>query len=527
MSEPTRLSLRIARVTVYEDRADVVRESEVTLGAGSTVLLAEGLPALVSDALVVAHLEPIEAAAGASVNVNDTRVTRVTVTEPDPLAERRRARRDELHALERAVHSAEEGYKRHSQRRATAEITLKRWLEQLQSAVGRGQGGAGGAWTASVNALETELFDADAARAHARRTLDDAKRALTAAHDDVREKPRPSRVVADLTIRVSGDAGRYKVIVKTVVPCAAWRPSHEAVLTERPDGKKLVRFTTFASVWQRTGEAWDDIDVVLSTARPSAGAELPPLASDRLSLRLKTPEEKRTIVVEHRSEEIPQTAQQGSAPGVDDGGEPRVFRAPKMSVRDDGRPHRAQVARFEAPCSTERIALPELATQVFLRASLKNAGQGPILAGSVTLIVEHAQGGSTFVGTGDVTFCGQGEPLDLSFGSDDRFLVRTRTKRVDDKKLVGKDVVHFVREAVLTQTGHGPERVTVQLRLPVSEVKQLKVIPSAHLCTDGEPRPDEHGVVKIPIELAPGVERKVALAFSFDRSGDVRVSDPW
>jgi uncharacterized protein (TIGR02231 family) len=477
---------------------------------------------------VVAHLEPLNPAAGTGgVHVNDVRVTRVSVTEPDPHAARRRARKEELFGLEQNVLHAEETYKHHTHRRATAELALKRWLEQLQSAVGRGVGGTKDAWNASVRALETELFEADAARAHARHVLDAARRALKDAAEDARDKPRKSRVVADVTLRVSGDAGAYRLVLKTVVPCAAWRPSHEAVLIEKADGQKSVRLTTFASVWQRTGEEWKDVEVTLSTARPSAGAELPALSADKLHLRLKTPEEKKTIVVEHRSEDIPQTAQQGSAPGVDDGGEARVFRAPKMTVRDDGRPHRAQVARFEAPCSTERIAIPELATQVFLRASLKNTGQGPILAGGVTLVVEHAQGGSTFVGTGDVLFCGQGEPLDLSFGSDDRFLVRTRTKRVDDKKIVGKDVVHFVREATLSQTGHAAEKVSVQFRLPVSEVKQLKVVPSAHLCTDGEPRPDEHGVVKIPVELAPGVERKVAIAFSFDKSGDVRVSDPW
>jgi hypothetical protein len=125
-------------------------------------------------------------------------------------------------------------------------------------------------------------------------------------------------------------------------------------------------------------------------------------------------------------------------------------------------------------------------------------------------------------------FAGPGESFDLSFGSDDRFLVRTKKKRVEEKKIVGKDIIHFVREATLTQTGSSAERVTVLVRLPVSEVKErVRVLPSPQHCTEGEPKLDEHGIVRIPVDLQPNVERRVAVAFSFETSGDVRIPDPW
>ena len=76
------------------------------------------------------------------------------------------------------------------------------------------------------------------------------------------------------------------------------------------------------------------------------------------------------------------------------------------------------------------------------------------------------------------------------------------------------------------QTGTTSERVLVHLRLPVSEVKQLKVLASPSHTTI-EANADEHGVVRIPVDLAPNVEKKLALAFSFDTSGDVRIPDPW
>jgi len=62
--------------------------------------------------------------------------------------------------------------------------------------------------------------------------------------------------------------------------------------------------------------------------------------------------------------------------------------------------------------------------------------------------------------------------------------------------------------------------------MPVSEVKQLRVLPSPQHSTE-EYKADEHGIVRIPVELAPHVEKKLVIAFSFDASGDVRIPDPW
>jgi hypothetical protein len=99
-------------------------------------------------------------------------------------------------------------------------------------------------------------------------------------------------------------------------------------------------------------------------------------------------------------------------------------------------------------------------------------------------------------------------------------------RRVEDKKVVGKDVVHFLRDATLTQTGAVPERVLVHLRMPVSEVKQLKVLPSPQHSTV-ETSADEHGILRVPVELAANSDQKLTVAFSFDTSGDVRIPDPW
>lgn len=533
---PIDVVTRIVRVTAYEDRADVVREGEVSLPAGGAVVVLRGLSAVISDEHVVARLSAtggVDGQSAITAHVNDVRVDRRIVGGDDELAARRAAQQRELEAIDEEVREASVELARVDDAIEATEHALRRWAQGASMATGRGQGDAK-AWREGLAAFERELTGLVEERAEARALLESVQRRRQRAADVRGPKPTGQRTVSDVVLRISTSAAAtFKLTLSTLVPCAAWRPTHEAWLLASNDGNsngRRVRFTTYAAVWNRTGEAWDDVELVLSTARPSAGAELPPLRADRLTLRQKTAEERKTIVVEHREESVPKSATQGTAPGVDDGGQARTFRATHVRVPDDGRPHRVQIGVFEAPASIERVAYPELVPQVFLRASLKNPGPAPILAGAVTLVVaDGSGGGSTWVGTGDVLYVGAGESFDLSFGSDDRFLVRTKKRRIEDKKLVGKDVIHFLREATLSQTGSTSERVVVHLRLPVSEVKQLRVLPSPQHSTVSpeEARPDEHGVVRVPVDLAPGVEKKIVLAFSFDASGDVRIPDPW
>lgn len=115
----------------------------------------------------------------------------------------------------------------------------------------------------------------------------------------------------------------------------------------------------------------------------------------------------------------------------------------------------------------------------------------------------------------------------MSFGSDDRFQLTHRRRRlVEDRKIV-KDRVHFVTEVDLSYSGTGEEDVTVFLRLPKSELKQLRVVPSEKQCRPWPVESDEHGVVRVPVRLRAGVFETVKLGFHFETSGDVVVPDPW
>lgn len=514
------LELPITRVVAFEDRAEVVREATVELGGGAQRLRVRGLSPLVSDGRLSAS---VELEGDEEAFIDDVRVEHRWIRDERPDEERLRSLRAEVEARDDEANTRRRELERLRERRASLEIALGRYADE----VGRGllrDAGDRPAWEralegfeAALCSLDDELRDARERYACAQREADRA-RGLAAQRDVV-----PQRYVADVVIAVSGAPGTAKLRLSTVLPCALWRPAHEARLERGKGGEAKVRWSTYATVWQKTGEPWNDVELVLSTARPSAGARLPDLAPDRLSLRDKTPEEKRHIFVEHRDEAVPKADLAGAAPGVYDGGEPRRFApAGRVTLPSDGRPHRVATGEFESEARLENVALPELASQVFLRATLRNTSNQPLLAGPVTLLSEGA-----YVGVGDLPYVGAGEDFDLSFGSDDRFRVRMRRRRVEEERTLAKNRTHFVTEVDLSYTGDVEEQVLVLLRLPKSELKQLKVVPSEAHCSEGAPAPDEHGLVRLPLRLSAGQARELSLGFWFDASSDVVLPDPW
>ena len=106
----------------------------------------------------------------------------------------------------------------------------------------------------------------------------------------------------------------------------------------------LLLLVALLAAWQRTGETWDGVELVLSTARPGRAASPPLLTDDVLALRKKTDEEKKRIVVEARDQAVAVAGLDRGArrvdemPGVDDGGELLSFTpAQKVSIASDGR----------------------------------------------------------------------------------------------------------------------------------------------------------------------------------------------
>ena len=315
------------------------------------------------------------------------------------------------------------------------------------------------------------------------------------------------------------------VTIHYVVPGAAWRPYHRAVLAREPG---RVEWQTSACVWQATGEDWTDAQLTCSLERPSLGVEPPVLADDEVRTR-RRPD---TVTVEAREQEQQTTGLGGGGPagaaevpGIDDGGLGLVLSAPRATIKCDGAPHRVPVGGFTAAVQLSLVAVPLRSPWVHLRARIVNAGTQPLLAGPVDLIMA-----SGYVGRAEVGFVAAGEKFYVGFGPEADIRVhRDETRERDEAGLLGGWNVQTVRVAVrLSNLGAQRREIVITERIPISEVEQVDVqvaAPDAYLLgTDDQPGGeeitqvtarsiDERGMVSWSVELPPLGRRAVTLEY--------------
>jgi uncharacterized protein (TIGR02231 family) len=351
----------------------------------------------------------------------------------------------------------------------------------------------------------------------AHRAATDAEHAWVDANDVNRgAQDKPQR---NVTLRCQWPAQSEvsALVVTYTVPCAAWRPRHEARLRRRGDVTE-VAWSTQAQVWQATGESWRGRGE-LSTARQKT-TTLPTLHADILHLMAKQ-QPARQVIVASRQEDIAHHRDNRSQPGVDDGGEARQFAVQQLVVPSNGRAHRVQLHESVMAASFQWMCIPEQVLAVQAIATLSHEGTQPLLAGPV---LTHL--GQQCTGTTMMPLVTSGQTFTLSFGSDDGFEVGFARSVVVQDRVLQSSVRHYVQTATVASRCADVRTITVCLRVPVSEVDRLKVLPSPQHSTV-EWRADAQGMVRLVLELAPGERKSVAIAFALEAPSDVVVPNLW
>ncbi|HEU0031289.1 MAG TPA: mucoidy inhibitor MuiA family protein [Kofleriaceae bacterium] len=510
-------SAPISAVTILEDRAAITRKGAFPIAAGQHRITIDRVSPVLADKTLTAT------ATGA--RVLDVRCERYLAPWRDPdahstetpaqlHAERVRLE-TELEAVLARVEAARVEIESYTQVVTAAHHDLA-----IAAARGTPPGEAGdrlGELDAAEAAARARKVDAEAAAHDLEQAL--ARLQVRIARAEAEAGEDAARLVIDLIADAPADV---IVTIGYVVPGAAWRPYHRAIV-DRAQGR--LAWETTACVWQATGEDWTDVALTFSLERPSLGVEPPELVDDELRAR-RRPD---TVTVEAREHEQ-QTAGLGGSgpaevPGIDDNGLGLVLSAPKATIRCDGRPHRVPVGGFTAAAQLSLVAVPLRSPWVHVRARVVNTGTLPLLAGPVDLIMA-----SGYVGRAEIGFVAAGEKFYLGFGPEsDLRLHRSETRDRDDAGLLGGWNVQTVRVAVrLSNLGTERREVVVTERIPISEVEQVEVQaspPDAYLLgTDDQPGGeeitqvtarafDERGIVTWSVELPPLGRRAVTLEY--------------
>ncbi|MBW2731665.1 MAG: mucoidy inhibitor MuiA family protein [Deltaproteobacteria bacterium] len=496
--------LPVREVVVLEDRALVRRRGKVSVEAGRSQLMLEGVAPVLQEVSLRGDSK--------EGKITELRVRRAMRLRGAHQPKEACALEAKLEALEDRFNQVGEERSRATQRHALVMRMLARSVVEMPQDA---------AFGLNNEELWREAFDSTSKRA---RELVD--RALAHYFDESDLAEEVSRVagerqalnhrdldfVAWIELDIESEEAReLEVSVEYIVPNALWRPLHSAWL----EMNGTLRFSCRAAVWQNTGEDWQDAKLSFSTACSSLGTEPPLLEDDLLSAQRK-PErivfEQRQVGVEQAGLGHGGASDQGAVelPGVDDGGElQNLEAAAPVSVVSDGQLNIIPLFSFEVQSEERLVCMPELVPKVFRKVVQTNESGQPLLAGPVELIRE-----SGFVGWTRVFYVAPGERFALSFGHDaDLRVVRSQKNESEVDGIDGwshNDV--WVQHHLSNISGEAKAFELIE-RVPVSEVEHVRVEINDDECEPETPQVDEEGFCRWNIELGANGHGTVALSF--------------
>lgn len=344
--------------------------------------------------------------------------------------------------------------------------------------------------------------------------------------DQVRAARGRERYAAVIELEAS-QAGEWTIELSYVVSNAAWQPLYDLRLLE-DEGKAALEVRYLAQVTQRTGEDWPAVTLTLSTARPALAGELPELDPwyigpllppaprfERRAARVAAAPvqmAEAALGAQAEAEATPSLEADVATATVDASGASVAYRVPVVvSVPADGAPRKVAAACYTLAAELDYVTAPKLVEAVYRRAQATNDSPYTLLPGPASLFV-----GDEFVGSTKLELVPPHGEIELYLGVDDRIEVERELKRREvDKKLIG-DRRRLCYGYAITLRNRLPAtaRVTLHDQMPVARHEEIRV-----RLESADPRPSEQTELNLlnwELLLAPGEERVVRFDFTVE-----------
>jgi uncharacterized protein (TIGR02231 family) len=547
------LEAPIKEVTVYADRALVMRCGRVELETGEHELRVNNLPQFLRDSL--------RAAGRGSEGIRILNVDITTAFRSRPPEAEVITLQDELERLTQNQQLLEA--------RRSALNDRRQWLRALgeQSrdfAKGLAQGQMKPQDCADFFsfAANQALQDAEAAQSveaelkHVLQEVEAKKRELAQVQGHI----LPDRLAAVVTVSLA-EAGEFELELSYLVIGASWSPQYDVrVQMTDEKGSGEVELTYVGVVQQSTGERWENVGLSLSTARPSLAAALPELdpwylnvytpplpvplraAKSRIASMSGLPGGQHTTLAvqpmamptmaladegafdEAQDEQIHEkelrTADVATAT-VEQTGTALIFRAGRsVDIPSDNSPHKTTIARDNLPCVFDYVSAPLIDEQVHLRASIENTTERVLLSGDASIFLS-----SEYVGTTKVKTTAPVEKFKIFLGIDDSIKVKRELveRNVEKGNALQGNIrrITYAYRITVHNYANAPRKVVIRDHLPVSQHERVKV-----KVQNVQPAPTERTKLELntwQFSLAAEGEQKIEYRFVVEHPQDMRV----
>lgn len=504
------------RVTAYRGRAWVERAVSQEMSPGLYSLVFSDLPARWESESIQARV-----AGGAKVLAIDT-VTRQVAVGTGNLRELR----EKVKSTRSRLKTAED------------RVTV------LQASIGFQQSMMDKASAAAAGSLGTDGFDIESMKSQSdyfANNLSDLLGRMQDAQEQVREIKRQLEV-AQSQLNQSGDSTRTQreVIVQLLVQSAGeigitlgylvfdanWSPRYDV----RGDiGSGGLTMEYGADILQQTGEDWNDVTLVLSTARPSRASNPPSMSPVFVDIYAPPPPAMKSRGVSAgagRPEMLADSVPYGAGgmaidADVQGGGSSVTFTLPrKISIKTNSNAaQRTRITEFDTKADFVHVAMPVLTDEIYLRGRFRNTSDFQLLPGKASVFMD-----GNYIGMTNIGSSAPGSKIEMYFGTDPAMsATRTMlTKNTGETGVFGGWLKTSYEFVLRIDNGSGRQaRIELWDRHPISRSDEIQITVedlSRPLSTDTsfvqEDRP--RGLMRWDLEVPAGSVGDKAFVVSYD-----------
>lgn len=528
----------IKSVTIFPERATVLREAELKLDPAVKAVVFEALPATLIPSSLRVTGKGTAAVKILGLDVASMYLESALLPEIKKVQAEIDAAELELAKTTNALEVID-----------TQEKFLKS-IEASSSSKASQDIGAGrvdpAAWERVVDFLGAKLLAVKQARLgetvkqkEQKAKLDALKKKLASM---MPQRPQEGRKV---TVFVeTAQTGAFTMALSYTVVEARWQPLY--TLRALPDsGEAELAMTALIS--QRSGENWTGVKTLLSTSSPVLEAQ--PSDLEPWYLDIYVP---RRAKFEAKPQEVMGGVVGGVVGGIESDKEMTVGAVPAppppsvplreaelptaavlesglhlnfeiarpVDIPSDGTPHKVPIDVQRLKAAYDYIAIPKLQEAAYLRGSVKNTLGYPVLPGQADLFILQ-----DFVGSTNLGQVAMGEEAKTFFGEDGQIKVKyDEVKREKSGPgFLGKtEKLRIVARITVQNLRKEAAAVEVHDQLPVSRNDKIEIKDVA--LTPAPAKKDEKGILVWTLSLAPQEKKEILIDFTVEYPKDALVT---
>lgn len=528
-------SAKVSGVTVYNDRAEIIRHLSAQVEAGDHSLTFENLPG-------GTEFSSVRVDGKGAFTLIDIRAERIQTKEVAD--ERVRSLNEKVEALRTQLSELLSADNRVNQRKAALDKVLTRL-----TSVGKESANAEmdpSKWSAYLQYHVDTLAKLDKevlANGVTRTGLTDELNRLLRELQNLNTQRFKYRNIARVRIEAK-KAGLIELDLAYIVRGPSWSPLYDI----RADtNAKSVQVNYHAEVRQSTGEDWKGVALRLSTAQPNLGGREPQMSpwaihrvipvvdnkADRKDeggfgggrgVKLGEVNELRASGVTAASAPAAPVAlgdlqMERSTASVATGATAATFViARAYDVPSDNKPAKVTIATESFPCEFRHTCVPKASPYVFLKSKAVNKSDFPFLPGPSAVFLD-----GTFVANADLDLVTPGQEFWTYLGVDQSVKVDLKDlgKVEEQSGLFGKKTARTVVRKVFKVTNGKLTDIQLSIKdqIPSSNHEDIKVSiqePAYEKDTDAF-KVDEQKFVEWNLQLKPSAKLDVPFRFIIER----------